>query len=592
MGQLTVKEEETRLKSKLGRFNSFREVAIAQYRASATLGWGLYGQYFDIATVQTILSLLGAADASGTAPYSLFQIVMEDWGTRCRRMDLRHCVPAMHAEQMLQPFVTGSMGIDEALAAIQRLRANASYVEWTPPAKALSTLWRLTQRNSETAASLDNAGALDVQEITWEHYTSFIDRMRQVPGDACRLTLNQGGLQRDRVRGEQAQGAPPRNDTHQSRGTINKAPKTHRQLAMGAAAQANALAAQGKASPVGGCWSCGGEHFASECTANDQQIARYKATLKTQGGNNSPTQQGQLERGERRSFQLKEFDKGKKKAGGRVVMAHAFMAILTVAAGSTFAEDTSGSETQSKHWPSEDDDLPDRAARRRRGLRGRAPDDRRRGDPGGLAHRAHDYRRVWSHAAGAGARHARTRAKPAGCRAQHRAHHAGSRSRRCRRGKAPGTRRRTCGQSWKRFARLRRSRSTWPSWPRSTSASSTSAASTSIRPRRRMTKTWRRRSRSARSTLSLLEAENAKWPPYNAAQFVSGHNAGQGTTLAGHSSPNAFQIWKMFARTRSSRSRPSWPSWPRTTVASSTSDARASTGWRRRMTKTSRRRSR
>jgi hypothetical protein len=194
MGQLSVKEEETRLKSRLGRFNSFREVAIAQYRATATLGWSMYGQYFDIATVQTILSLLGAADASGTAPYSLFQMVMEDWGSRCRRLDLRHCAPAMYAEQMLQPFITGRMGIDDALAVIQRLRANASYCEWTPPAKALGTLWKLTERNNETAAALDNAGALDVQEITWDHYNSYIDKMRQVPGDACRLTLNQRGL--------------------------------------------------------------------------------------------------------------------------------------------------------------------------------------------------------------------------------------------------------------------------------------------------------------------------------------------------------------------------------------------------------------
>jgi hypothetical protein len=296
MGQRAVKEEETRLKSKLGAFNSFNEVATAQYRASCTLGWGLYTQYFDLATVQAILSLLCATDASGTAPYSLFQIVMEDWGTRCRRMDLRHCVPAMHAEQMLLPFVSGSMGIDKALATIQRLRANAAYVEWTPPAKALSTHWRLTPRNTETAASLDTAGALDIQEITWDHYSSFIDRMRQVPGDACKLTLNQGGFGRDRGRGEQAQGALPRNNPHQSWGTLNTPPKTHRQLTIGAAAQASAiaqasaLAAQGKASPVGGCWSCGGKHFAQECSATAAVIARFKATLKPQGGNNSPAQ--------------------------------------------------------------------------------------------------------------------------------------------------------------------------------------------------------------------------------------------------------------------------------------------------------------
>jgi hypothetical protein len=77
--------------------------------------------------------------------------------------------------------------------------------------------------------------------------------MRQVPGDACRLTLSHGpGSQR--ARAEQAQNTQPRGDTHQAWGTINKAPLKHRQLAHGASAQAGANAAQETTGPgAGGC---------------------------------------------------------------------------------------------------------------------------------------------------------------------------------------------------------------------------------------------------------------------------------------------------------------------------------------------------
>jgi hypothetical protein len=201
-GQCRVKQEEVKAKSKLGSFADLTGVLKGMYRASDTVGWQLYQKYFDISTVQTILSLLCAtdADAERTAPHALFELVLADWTARSRRMDLRHCYPSRLSEKMLQPFVNQAFGIDDALGQLQKLRANAALVQWSPPAKALGTLWGMVPRNIDTAPALDVSGALDVEDITWSDYTIFVSRLRQVPSSSC----TQSGGHEPRARSRRA----------------------------------------------------------------------------------------------------------------------------------------------------------------------------------------------------------------------------------------------------------------------------------------------------------------------------------------------------------------------------------------------------